>query len=120
MSLADLFKKKETPGKPAKVDDASFEQEVLAAPGPVLVDFWASWCAPCQVLGGLLAEVGPDYAGRIRILKLNVEESPQTAARYGVQSIPTMIAFKNGKLVEKKVGLLPLQPLKQWLDRLAR
>jgi thioredoxin 1 len=117
MGFADRFKKKTTPGKPERVDDQTFESEVLAAEGPVLVDFWATWCAPCRVVGGLLEEIGPDYAGRMRLLKLNVEESPATAQRYNVSSIPTMIIFKKGKPVDRIVGALPLNPLRQRIER---
>ena len=88
-----------------------------ARSSPVLVDFWAPWCAPCRLVGGLLEEIGPDYHGRLRIVKLNVDESPQTAGRFGISSIPTMILFKDGKAVDHIVGAMPMQPLRQWLDR---
>lgn len=119
MSLRSLFDKKVTPGKPQPIDDATFESEVLSSKVPVLVDFWAPWCAPCRLVGGLLEEIGPDYRGRLRIVKLNVDESPRTAARFGISSIPTMILFKDGKAVDHLVGATPLQPLRQWLDRYA-
>jgi thioredoxin len=116
MSVSDLFKKNPVAGKPEKVTDQTFEAEVLSAPGPVLVDFWAPWCGPCRLLGGLIEEIAPEYAGRIRILKLNVDDSPQTAARYGVSSIPTMIFFKDGQIVDRLVGALPLNPLRQKIE----
>jgi len=117
MSLRDLFDKKSAPGKPTPVDDTNFADEVLGSKTPVLVDFWAPWCAPCRLVGGLLEEIGPDYAGRLRIVKLNVDESPQTAARFGISSIPTMIVFQDGKAVDHVVGAMPMQPLRQWLDK---
>jgi thioredoxin len=117
MGISDLFKKKEQPGRPEHVEDATFEAEVIGSPLPVMVDFWAPWCAPCRLVGGLLEEIGPEYAGRFRIVKVNVDENPQTAARFGVQSIPTMIIFKNGKQVDKLVGALPLHPLKERIER---
>ena len=117
MALSELFKRKVVPGRPEKINDDLFQAEVLESPVPVVVDFWATWCAPCQVMGGLLEEIGPEFAGRVRIVKLNVEESPQTAARFGISSIPTLIVFKKGKAVEKKVGLIPMQPLRQMLER---
>jgi len=116
MSISDLFRKKPVLGSPEHVSDQTFEAEVLRSPVPVMVDFWAPWCAPCRLVGGLLEEVGPQYAGRFRILKLNVDENPVTAARYGVQSIPTMIIFKNGKQVDRVVGALPLNPLRQKIE----
>ena len=117
MSLRHLFDKKNTPGKPQPVDDTNFADDVLGSGTPVLVDFWAPWCAPCRLVGGLLEELGPDYHGRLRIVKLNVDESPQTAARFGISSIPTMILFKDGKAVDHVVGAMPMRPLRQWLDR---
>ena len=108
-----LFEKKVTPGKPQPVDDGTFAQEVLESKVPVLVDFWAPWCAPCRLVGGLLEEIAPDYHGRLRIVKLNVDESPQTASRFGISSIPTMIIFRDGKAVDHAVGALPLRPLRE-------
>ena len=87
---------------------------------PALVDFSASWCAPCKVMGGLLNDVGPEYEGRVNIFKLNVEQNQQTAAKFGVRSIPTMIMFKGGKQIDRITGLLPLNPLRRKLDKLAR
>lgn len=117
--LKKLFNKPPKPGKPRPVTDASFEQEVLASDTPAVVYFWSRTCPPCQVMGGLLNEIGPDYAGRVNIFKLNVEENPQTAMQYQVQSVPTLILVRNGKVIERIVGLLPLNPLKQKLDSLA-
>lgn len=117
MSLRNLFEKKATPGKPQPVDDTNFAEEVLGSSLPVLLDFWAPWCAPCRLVGGLLEEIAPEYNGRLRILKLNVDENPQIAGRFGISSIPTMIMFKDGKPVDHVVGALPMQPLRQWLDR---
>ena len=117
MDFRKMFEKKESPGKPQPVDDMNFADEVIGSAEPVLVDFWAPWCAPCRVVGGLLEEIAPQYAGRMRIMKLNVDENPQTAARFGIQSIPTMILFKNGKPVDQIVGALPLQPLQARFER---
>jgi len=117
VELKRLFEKKTTAGKPEHVDDAGFATEVLGSSIPVLVDFWAPWCAPCRLVGGLLEEIGPQYAGRMRIVKVNVDECGQIAARYGITSIPTMILFKNGKPVDQIVGALPLNPLKAWFER---
>ncbi len=116
--LKKLFSREPKPGKPENTSDETFDQEVLRAELPVVVDFWAAWCSPCQVMGGLLSDIGPEYHGRVRIFKLNVEHNPKTAAKYQVASIPTMILFKNGKVVNRIVGLLPLNPLREKLDRL--
>ena len=113
MDIRKIFEKKVVPGKPEPVDDDNFAEQVLASAEPILVD----WCAPCRLTGGLLEELGPEYAGRLRIVKLNVDESPQTAQRYGIASIPTMILFKDGQLVDQKVGVTPLNPMREWLDR---
>ena len=121
MGLLDrLFNRPPKPGKPRAVTDESFEQEVLASDTPAAVDFWSPRCPPCQVMGGLLNEIGPDYAGQVNILKLNVDQNPQTATTYQVMNIPTIILFRNGRVVDRIVGLLPLNPLRQRLDRLAR
>lgn len=117
MDIRKIFEKRVVPGKPEPVDDHSFAEQVLGSDLPVLVDFWAPWCAPCQLVGGLLEEIGPEYAGRLRILKLNVDQSPETARRYGITSIPTMILFRDGEPVQKQTGALPLNPMREWLDR---
>lgn len=117
MEFRKLFEKKPTPGKPEHADDTTFATEVLGSTLPVLVDFWAPWCGPCRLVGGLLEEIGPQYAGRMRIVKINVDESPAIASRYGIQSIPTMIFFVGGKPVDQVTGALPLNPLKAWFER---
>ena len=114
-----IFSRPPKPGKPLPVTDADFEDLVIRSEVPAVVDFWAPWCAPCSVMGGLLSEIGPEYAGRVNIFKMNVDQSPATSAQFGVRSIPTVILFRNGKPVERIVGLLPLKPLKQKLDKLA-
>jgi thioredoxin 1 len=117
--LKDLFFKSPQPGKPLPVTDASFGEEVLKSDIPVAVDFWSARCSPCQVMGGLLDEIGPDYAGRVRIFKLNVDQNPETATQYQVRSVPTVMLFRKGKPVDRIVGLLPLKPLRAKLDSLA-
>jgi thioredoxin 1 len=115
-----LFNREPKPGEPRPVIDETFEQEVLASDIPAVVDFWSKTCPPCHVMGGLLDEIGPDYVGRVNIFKLNVDQNPQTAMQYQIQSIPTVILFRNGRAIDRIVGLLPLDPLKQKFDKLAR
>ena len=117
MDVRKIFEKRVVPGKPEPADDRSFDEQVLGSDLPVLVDFWAPWCAPCRLVGGLLEELGPEYAGRVRIVKCNVDQSPETARRFAITSIPTMILFRDGRPVEQKVGALPLNPMREWLDR---
>lgn len=117
--LKKLFGGEPKPGKPQPTDATTFGEDVLSAERPVVVDFWAKWCAPCQVTGGLLNEVGPEYAGRVDFYKLEIDQSPEIAAQYGVKSIPTLIFFHNGNIVNRVVGVVPLNPLKQALDKLA-
>ena len=118
--LKNLFFKPPKPGKPLPVTDESFREEVLESDIPVVVDFWSPRCPPCQVMGGLLDEIGPDYVGRVKIFKLNVDQNPETAMQYQVQSIPTVFFFNKGKPVDRIVGLLPLNPLRAKMDALAR
>lgn len=97
---------------PFTVTDASFASEVLGAKGvPVLVDFWAAWCGPCRMVAPVLDQLAEESAGRYRIAKLNVDENQQTAAQFGIQSIPTMLIFKDGKLVDRLVGAQPKQAI---------
>jgi thioredoxin 2 len=97
------------------VTDGTFNREVLSAAGSVLVDCWAPWCGPCRMVAPILDELASKYAGGVRIAKLNVDENPQTASRYDVHSIPTMLLFKDGELVNRLVGALPKETIEQHL-----
>jgi thioredoxin 1 len=99
--------------RPVTVTDATFASEVLQASegAPVLLDMWAAWCGPCRLIAPMLDELAAESGGRYRIAKLNVDENPQTAARFQVQSIPTLLIFKNGKLVDRLVGAQPKQAI---------
>jgi thioredoxin 2 len=93
--------------RPVAVTDGTFRQEVLSFPGPVVVDCWAPWCAPCHMVAPILDQLASEYATRVKIAKLNVDENPLTASQYSTQSIPTLLFFKDGKLVDRLVGALP-------------
>ena len=103
-------------GKPIVVTDATFDAEVRK-PGVILVDFWASWCGPCLRVAPTLEAIAKEQAGRMRLGKLNVDENPRTSQRYGVMSIPTMLLFKDGKLVDGIVGALPRPQIEAVLKR---
>ena len=98
-----------------KVSDASFEAEVLKANGPVVVDFWAEWCGPCRMIAPALEEIAGAMGDKVKIVKLNVDENPATASKYGIMSIPTLMIFKNGELASRQVGAAPRQKLEQWI-----
>jgi len=98
-----------------KVSDATFEAEVLKSAEPVVVDFWAEWCGPCRMIAPALEEIAGSMNGKIKIVKLNVDENPATAAKYGIMSIPTLMLFKNGELASRQVGAAPKQKLEQWI-----
>jgi thioredoxin 1 len=98
------------------VNDDGFESGVLNAEGPVLVDFWADWCSPCHQVAPLLDELAGDLAGKITIAKLNVDDNPATAARYGVSGIPTLMIFKGGEVAASKIGALPKSRLYEWVE----
>ena len=104
--------------EPVHVTDEAFERAVLKSPLPVLVDFWAPWCAPCRMVAPSLETIARDYAGRLLVAKVNTDENPEWATRYGVQGIPTMLLIKDGKVVRQQVGALPFPYLKQLVDRL--
>ena len=98
-----------------KVSDSTFESEVLKATSPVVVDFWAEWCGPCRTIAPALEEIAGSLDGKVKIVKLNVDENPQTAAKYGIQSIPTLMIFKNGQMASRQIGAAPKQKLEQWI-----
>ncbi len=98
-----------------KVSDADFEAQVLKASGPVVVDFWAEWCGPCRMIAPALEEIQGAMGEKVKIVKLNVDESPQTAQKYGIMSIPTLMIFKNGEMASRQVGAAPKAKLEQWI-----
>ena len=102
--------------EPITIDDSNFDQVVLQAETPVLVDFWAPWCRPCLMVAPILDELAEEYSGRVNIARLNVDQSPKAATRYSVMAIPTMLIFKEGKPVSNLVGFRPKAELKRSLD----
>ncbi|BAU50379.1 thioredoxin [Sulfurifustis variabilis] len=98
------------------VTDDSFEEEVLKSSGPVLVDYWAEWCGPCKMIAPVLEEIARDYAGRVKIAKLNIDENPSTPPKYGIRGIPTLMLFKNGAVEATKVGAVSKSQLSAFLD----
>lgn len=98
------------------VTDATFEAEVLQSPLPVLVDYWAEWCGPCRMIAPILEEVSKEYAGRLTVAKLNVDENQQTPAKFGIRGIPTLMLFKNGDIAATKVGALSKSQLTAFID----
>jgi thioredoxin 1 len=98
-----------------KVSDATFETEVLKAAEPVVVDFWAEWCGPCRMIAPALEEIAGSMGSKVKIVKLNVDENPKTAEKYGIMSIPTLMLFKNGELASRQVGAAPKQKLEHWI-----
>lgn len=98
------------------LSDDSFENDVLKSDLPVLVDFWAEWCGPCKMIAPILDDVSEEYAGRLTIAKLNVDQNNVSPAKYGVRGIPTLLLFKNGELAATKVGALSKTQLKEFID----
>ena len=97
--------------KPFEVTDLTFEAQVLQATEPTLVDFWAQWCGPCRMIAPMVEEIADAYKGRLRVAKMNVDTSPETPGRLGIQGIPTLILFKDGKEVKRLVGLRPKEAM---------
>lgn len=103
-------------GQAIKVDSAGWEAQVMKATELVMVDFWAVWCGPCQMVAPIVDELATEYAGKVRVMKLNTDENPEIAGRYQVMSIPTILFFKNGQVVEKLIGARPKRAFKEVID----
>jgi thioredoxin 1 len=101
------------------VTDTDFEQQILKSELPALVDFWAAWCGPCRAVGPVVEELATEYAGKVRVAKLNVDDNKETPAKYGVRGIPTLMLFKNGEVVDQIVGAVPKGKIKELLDKVS-
>ena len=99
------------------VSDANFAEEILKADKPALVDFWAPWCGPCKALGPVVEALADEYRDRVKVGKINIDDNPKTAADYGVRSIPTLILFKEGKVLDTLIGLVPKDRLETFLKK---
>jgi|TARA_B100000809_G_C14783218_1_gene403751 thioredoxin 1 len=97
-------------------NDDNFEKDIAESKVSVLVDFWAEWCGPCKQIGPILEEIAIEHESKIKVLKINIDENPQTPQKYGVRGIPTLLLFKKGKLIDTKVGSLPKSSLETWLQ----
>ncbi len=101
-----------------QLTDESFDKDVLQSPEPVLVDFWAPWCGPCRMLAPLIEEISKEYAGKVRVAKMNTDEHPNAASRFKISAIPTLLFFKGGKVVEELVGVHTKADIKKTIDSL--
>jgi thioredoxin 1 len=103
-------------GSVQEVTDAEFDSEVLQADTPVLVDFWAPWCGPCRMIGPVVEELANENSGSAKVVKINIDDSPESAQKYGVSSIPALMVFKSGEVVERLIGVQPKNRLQESLD----
>lgn len=101
------------------ISDANFENEVLNADQPVMVDFWAEWCGPCKALSPIVDEVANEVAGKMKVVKVNIDENPNSPTKYGVRGIPTLMVFKDGELIDTKVGGMSKTDLSNWLNSIS-
>jgi len=99
-----------------QLSDEDFQSQVIESEVPVLVDFWAPWCGPCRMLSPIVEELSKDYEGRVLFAKMNTDECPATPGQYGIMSIPSLLLFKDGKLVDRAVGMRPKKALQEWID----
>ena len=104
-------------GKPIEVDEGNFEREVIKSPIPVLLDCWAPWCGPCRMIAPIMEQLAKKYSGRIKVAKMNTDENPRVTADYGILSIPTLLIFREGKLVDRMVGAIPRGEIERRLSR---
>jgi thioredoxin 1 len=103
--------------KPADVSDAQWDQEILKSDLPVLVDFWAPWCGPCRMVSPIVEELADEYNGKVAFYKLNTDDNVNTASKYGIRSIPTLLVFKGGEIVDQLIGFRPKSDLKRSIDK---
>jgi len=103
-------------GKVLEVSDQSFEQEVIKSATPVLIDFWAPWCGPCKAIAPVVEQLAGEYAGRLKVVKMNVDDNPQTPSRYGVRGIPNLLVIKGGQVADQIVGAVPKAHLVKAID----